>query len=82
MVRRDTPLEAWEYRALQEYVREEGSAAQAILAAQALVRRAQLLICSGLLTSSDGLSVDASRPAFERLSAARLEYRLYSLFAD
>ena len=82
MVPRDTSLEAWERRALNSYVREQESAALAVLAVQALVCRAQFLIGSGLLPLPVRLSVDASRPILEHCPAARLEYRLYALFAD
>jgi hypothetical protein len=82
MVPRDTPLEAWERRALKKYVREQGSAALAVLAAQALVCRAQFLIGCGLLPLPVRLSANASRPFLDNLPAARLEYRLYALFAD
>lgn len=79
MLRRDTPLEAWEVRALQKYVREQGSAA---LASQTLARRAQYIISRGLPASPGCLFVDSPRAALERLPATRLEYRLYALFAD
>ena len=82
MLRRDTPLEAWEVRALQKYVRDQGSAALAVLAAQTLARRAQSIISRGLLASPGCPSVGAPRMALERLPATRLEYRLYALFAD
>jgi hypothetical protein len=91
MHRRDATLEAWEYRALQEYATWRGgrrSAQQlgALLQAQRWARYAQALLHSGTAAARDAAYGWDAPPASCRAGAlrspTRLEYRLVALFAE